>query len=65
MLVSGEGLLHACIPSTNVNMVWQEWKEKFVVTVREFISTRKIKGKLSPPWITVDILHIIQKKEAV
>ena len=35
--------------STNVNMAWQEWEETFVVTVREFISTRKIKGKLSTP----------------
>ena len=49
--------------STNVNMPWKEWKEKFVVTVREFIPTRKIKGKLSPPWITGDILHMIRKKE--
>ena len=49
--------------STNVNMAWQEWKEKFVVTVREFIPTRKIKGKLSPPWITGDVLRMIRKKE--
>ena len=50
--------------STNVNMAWEEWKETFVITVREFIPTIKIKGKLSPPWITGDILHMIRKKEA-
>ena len=50
--------------STNVNMAWQEWKETFVITVRKFIPTRKIKGKLSPPWITGDILHMKRKKEA-
>ena len=36
-----------------------------MITVRKFIPTRKIKVKLSPPWITGDILHMIQKKEAV
>ena len=38
---------------TNViNEAWLEWKEKFVAAVREFIPTRKIKGKHSTPWIT-------------
>ena len=36
-----------------------------MITVRKFIPTRKIKGKLSLPWITGDILHMILMKEAV
>jgi hypothetical protein len=51
--------------SADVNEAWLEWKEKFVAALREFIPTKKIKGKLSPPWITGDILHVIRKKETV
>ena len=51
--------------STNVNVAWLQWKAKFVCAVREFIPTRKIKGKSSPPWITGDILYMIRKKESV
>ena len=51
--------------STNVNVAWLQWKAKFVCAVREFIPTRKIKGKSSPPWITGDIMYMIRKKESV
>jgi hypothetical protein len=43
--------------SADVNEAWLEWKEKFVAALREFIPTKKIKGKLSPPWITGVIIY--------
>ena len=32
--------------------------------VSDFIPTKKIKGKNTPPWITSEIIHALRKKEA-
>ena len=32
--------------------------------VSDFIPTKKIEGKNTPRWITSDIIHALQKKEA-
>jgi len=33
-------------------------------TVSDFIPTKKIKGKITRPWITSKIIHALRKKEA-
>ena len=50
--------------SDDINMDWTYWKDTFMSAVSDFIQTKKIKGKNTPPWITSDIIHALRKKEA-
>ena len=49
---------------TDININWLQWKDAFMAGVSDFIPTKKIKGKNSPPWINAEIIHRIKKKEA-
>ena len=49
--------------SGNINLDWTEWKNAFMSAVSDYIPTKKIKGRNTPPWITGEIIHILQKKE--
>ena len=50
--------------SDDINSDWTFWKDAFVSAVSDFIPTKKIKGKNTPPWITSEIIHALWKKEA-
>ena len=49
----------------DINNDWLQWKDAFLSAVADYIPTKKIKGKNSPPWITGDIIHSLRKKEAI
>lgn len=49
----------------DINLDWLRWKDAFMSAVADFIPSKKIKGKNSPPWITGKILHYLRKKESV
>jgi len=49
--------------SGNINLDWTEWKDAFMSAVSDYIPTKKIKGRNTPPWITGEIIHILRKKE--
>ena len=48
----------------DINLDWTYWKDAFMSAVSDFIPTKKIKGKNTPPWITSEIIHALWKKEA-
>ena len=50
--------------SDDINLDWTYWKDAFMSAVSDFIPTKKIKGKNTPPWITSEIIHALRKKEA-
>ena len=56
----------SCIVESNsdININWLQWKDAFMAGVSDFIPTKKIKGKKSPPWINGEIIYAIKKKEA-
>ena len=49
--------------SENIDLAWTEWKDVFMSAVSDYIPTRKIKGRNTPPWISGEIIHILRKKE--
>jgi hypothetical protein len=49
----------------DINNCWEQWKNTFLSVVRNYIPTKKIKGRNSPPWINGSIIYEIRKKEAV
>ena len=52
-------------PGQDINNCWEQWKNTFLSVVRDYIPTKKIQGRNSPPWINGSIIHEIRKKEAV
>ena len=50
--------------SDDINLDWTYLKDAFLSAVSDFIPTKKIKRKNTPPWITSDIIHALRKKEA-
>ena len=50
--------------SDDINLDWTYWKDAFMSAVSDFIPTKKIKGKNTPPWITSEIIHALRKKES-
>ena len=55
---------HLIQDSDDINSDWTFWKDAFMSAVSDFIQTKKIKGKNTPPWITSEIIHALRKKEA-
>ena len=45
--------------SDDINSDWNFWKDAFMSAVLNFIPTKKIKGKNTPPWITSEIIHAL------
>ena len=45
--------------SDDINLDWTYWKDAFISAVSDFIPTKKIKGKNTPPWITSEIIHAL------
>ena len=50
--------------SDDINLDSTYQKDAFMSTVLDFIPTKKMKGKTTPPWITSEIIHALRKKEA-
>ena len=49
----------------DINLNWLQWKDTFLAAVADFIPTKRIKGRNTPPWINGEIIHAIRKKETV
>jgi len=43
----------------DINSDWTYWKDAFMRALLDFIPTKKIKGKITPPWITSEIFHAL------
>ena len=43
--------LSNAIHQDDVNTSWLEWKDTFLAAVEDYIPTKRIKGRNSPPWI--------------
>ena len=57
--------LSNAIHQDDVNTSWLEWKDTFLAAVKDYIPTKRIKGRNSPPWINGGIVHALKRKEAV
>ena len=58
-------LTEACldIPLTDdIDKCWELWKDNFLSIVTSFIPTKIVKDTNSPPWIDVEVRHLIRKK---
>ena len=68
-----EGLRSALSPKNlcsnidheDINDDWQSWKNTFLQTVSKYVPCKKIKGHNPLPWITGNILNLINKKNTV
>ena len=49
----------------DINNDWQSWKNTFLQTVSEYVPRKKLKGRNPLPWITGNILNLINKKNTV
>ena len=49
----------------DINDDWQSWKNTFLQTVSKYDPCKKIKGRNPLPWITGNILNLINKKNTV
>lgn len=49
----------------NINDDWISWKSAFQAAVKQFVPSKKIRGRNSPPWISGEILHAIKKKARI
>lgn len=50
------------LAALNINICWQEWKDLFLTAVDEFVPTKFVREKTSPPWIDSEVKHLIRKK---
>ena len=50
---------------SDINEDWLLWKDIFLTTVNDFVPSRKIKGRNSPPWLNGKVIHALRQKEAV
>ena len=50
--------------SDDINLDWTYWNDTFMSAVLDFVPTKKIKGKNTPPWITSKNIHALRKEEA-
>ena len=50
---------------SDINEDWLLWKDTFLTTVNDFVPSRKIKGRNSPPWLNGKVIHALRQKEAV
>ena len=41
---------------------WSTWKNTVMTAMNEFIPTKCVDSRRTPPWITQNILHLIRKK---
>ena len=48
--------------STTIDDDWSIWKNSVLIAVKEFIPTKLVNPRRSPPWITPNILHLIREK---
>ena len=48
----------------DINLDWTYRKDALMNAVSDFIPTKKVTGKNTPPWITSQIIHAPRKKEA-
>ena len=47
---------------TTIDDDWSIWKSSVLTAVKEFIPTKLVNPRRSPPWITPNILHLIREK---
>ena len=47
---------------TTIDEDWSIWKSSVLTAVKEFIPTKLVNPRRSPPWITPNILHLIREK---
>ena len=49
----------------NIDDDWRCWKDLFLAAVKDFMPSKRLKGRNPVPWIDGNILNLIKKKNSV
>ncbi len=49
-------------PECSIDDDWSTWKNSVMYAMNEFVPTKCVDSRRTPPWITGNILHLIRKK---
>ena len=57
--------LSSIVGHNNIDDDWRCWKDLFLAAVKDFVPSKKLKGRNPVPWIDSNILNLIKKKNSV
>ena len=57
--------LSSILGHNNIDDNWRCWKDLFLAVVKEFVPSKRLKGRNQVPWIDSNILNVIKKKNSV
>ena len=57
--------LSSTVGHNNIDDDWRCWKDLFLAAVKDFVLSKKLKGRNPVPWIDSNILNLIKKKNSV
>ena len=56
--------LSSIVRHNNIDDDWRCWKDLFLAAVKDFVPSKKLKGRNPVPWIDSNILNLIKKKNS-
>ena len=57
--------LSSIVGHNNTDDDWRFWKDLFLAVVKDFVPSKRLKGRKPVPWIDSNILNLIDKKKLV
>ena len=57
--------LSSIVGHNNIDDDWWCWKDLFLAAVKDFVPSKRLKGRNPVPWIDSNILNLIKKKNSV
>ena len=57
--------LSSIVGHNNIDDDWWCWKDLFLAAVKDFVPSKRVKGRNPVPWIDSNILNLIKKKNSV
>ena len=57
--------LSSIVGHNNIDDDWRCWKDLFLAVVKDFVPSKRLKGRNQVPWIDSNILNVIKKKNSV
>ena len=57
--------LSSIVGHNNIDDEWRCWKDLLLAAVKDFVASKRLKGRNPVPWIDSNILNLIKKKNSV
>ena len=57
--------LSSIVGHNNIDDDWRCWKDLFLAVVKDFVPSKRLKGRNQVPWIDSNISNVIKKKNSV